>query len=64
MKLVNIKFNKETIMKKEYMKPTMDVVEVKSCALLTGSLQVFDEEITGGEMLAPELEDTSVLFDE
>ena len=54
MKLVNIKFNKETIMKKEYMKPTMEIVEVKCGALLTGSLQVFDEEITGSEMLAPE----------
>lgn len=64
MKLVNIKFNKETIMKKEYMKPTMEIVEVKCSALLTGSLQVFDEEITGSEMLAPEFEDTSVLFDE
>ena len=41
-------------MKKEYMKPTMEIVEVECSALLTGSLQVFDEEITGGEMLAPE----------
>jgi len=41
-------------MKKEYMKPTMEIVEVKCGALLTGSLQVFDEEITGSEMLAPE----------
>jgi len=51
-------------MKKEYMKPTMEIVEVKCSALLTGSLQVFDEEITKDEMLAPEFGDDFVLFDE
>ena len=41
-------------MKKTYINPEMEIVEVKSQALLTGSLQVFDEEITSGDMLAPE----------
>ena len=45
-------------MKKEYMKPTMDVVEIKGTTLLTGSLPVVDDtEITSGDMLAPSLED-------
>lgn len=44
-------------MKKEYMKPTMDVVEIKGTTLLTGSLPVDDTEITGDEMLAPSMED-------
>lgn len=44
-------------MKKEYMKPTMDVVEIKGTTLLTGSLPVVDDtEITGGDMLSPEEE--------
>lgn len=42
-------------MKKTYINPEMEIVEVKSQALLTGSLQVFDEEITSGDMLAPDL---------
>ncbi len=41
-------------MKKEYMKPTIEIVEAEGSVLLTGSLQVFDEEITSGDMLAPE----------
>ena len=44
-------------MKKEYMKPTMVIVEVKCSPLLTSSLQMFDTEITGSEMLAPEYDD-------
>lgn len=43
-------------MKKEYMKPTMDVVEIKGTTLLTGSLPVVDDTITGGDMLSPEEE--------
>ena len=41
-------------MKKEYMKPTIEIVEAEGSVLLTGSLQLFDDEITGSEMLAPE----------
>jgi len=41
-------------MKKEYMKPTMEIVEVKCSALLTGSLQVFDDEAGASDVLAPE----------
>ena len=44
-------------MKKVYMNPTMEIVEVKCSDLLTSSLQVFDTEITKDEMLAPELGD-------
>jgi hypothetical protein len=45
-------------MKKEYMKPTMNVVEIKRTTLLTtSSLTVSSTEITGSEMLAPSWED-------
>lgn len=43
-------------MKKEYMKPTMDVVEIKGTTLLTGSLPVVDDTITSDDMLSPEAE--------
>ena len=42
--------------KKEYMKPTMDVVKIKGCALLTASptMPVVDgTTITSDDMLAP-----------
>ena len=42
-------------MKKEYMKPTIEIVEAEGSVLLTGSLQVFDETIAGDEVLAPEM---------
>lgn len=51
-------------MKKIYINPEMKIVEVKCSNLLTGSLQVFEEEITGSEMLAPEFEDNLVVFEE
>ena len=45
-------------MKKEYMKPTMDVVEIKGTTLLTGSLPVVDDATVGSDdVLAPSLED-------
>ncbi len=44
-------------MKKEYMKPTMDVVEIKGTTLLTGSLPVVDDTVGSDDVLAPSLED-------
>ena len=44
-------------MKKEYLKPTMEIIDSLGCELLTASLGVFDETITSGEMLAPSLEE-------
>ena len=45
-------------MKKEYIEPTMDVVEIKGTTLLTGSLPVVDDTTVGGDdVLAPSLED-------
>ena len=43
-------------MKKEYMKPTMDVVEIKGTTLLTTSLPTSNTTISGSEMLAPSWE--------
>lgn len=54
-------------MKKTYINPEMQVVEINTPVLLTGSLPVFDTEITKDDMLSPELElgnDDFVLFDE
>ncbi len=44
-------------MKKEYMKPTMDVVEIKGSMLLAGSLPVNEDVVGSGDVLAPSLED-------
>ena len=45
-------------MKKEYMKPTMDVVEIKGTTLLTGSLPVVDDTtVESDDVLAPSLEE-------
>ena len=45
-------------MKKEYMKPTMNVVEIKRTRLLTSSSLTVssNKTITGSEMLAPSWE--------
>ena len=42
-------------MKKVYMQPAAEIIETDAIELLTSSLNVFDEEITGGEVLAPEM---------
>ena len=45
-------------MKKTYMHPEMEIVEIKSQVLLAGSLGVYDDPtITSDEMLAPEFDD-------
>ena len=42
-------------MKKKYINPEMEILEVEELSLLAGSLPLSDEEITGsGEILAPE----------
>ena len=52
-------------MKKTYMHPEMEIVEIKGQVLLAGSLPLSTEiEVNTEEVLAPEFEDTSVLFDE
>lgn len=43
-------------MKKEYVKPTMDVVEIKGSMLLAGSLPVNDDTVGSGDILSPEEE--------
>ena len=42
-------------MKKEYLKPTMEIVEGESSLLL--AMSVFKEEITTDDILAPSLEE-------
>jgi hypothetical protein len=53
-------------MKKAYINPEMEIVEIKGQVLLAGS--VFSLNETGfdvnEESLAPEFEDASILFDE
>lgn len=53
-------------MKKTYINPEMEIVEVKSQALLAGSLPVFSDEspVNSGDVLAPELGDDFVDFAE
>jgi hypothetical protein len=51
-------------MKKTYMHPEMEIVEVQSQVLLAGSLPLSETEVNAGEVLAPEFEDTFVVFDE
>ena len=42
-------------MKKKYMNPEMEVVEIKTTCMLAASLPLDNTEITGsGEILAPE----------
>ena len=52
-------------MKKTYINPEMQVVEINTPVLLTGSLPVFNETVNEGDVLSPELGgDDFVLFDE
>ena len=41
-------------MKKKYINPEMEILEVEELSLLAGSLPVSDEEVGSGEILAPE----------
>lgn len=43
-------------MKKVYMQPAAEIIETDAIELLTSSLDVFDDEITKDEMLAPEMD--------
>ena len=51
-------------MKKIYIHPEMEIVEIKAQELLATSLPVSDTEITNTDILAPELGDDFVVFDE
>ena len=53
-------------MKKAYINPEMEIVEIKGQVLLAGSVFSLNENgfDVNEESLAPEFEDTSVLFDE
>lgn len=45
-------------MKKKYINPEMEVIEIKTTCMLAASLPKSDTEITGsGEILAPEYTD-------
>ena len=44
-------------MKKEYLKPTMEIIDSLGCELLAGSLPVYEETISGDDILAPSLEE-------
>ena len=52
-------------MKKTYINPEMEIVEIKMQALLTGSLPLIDDEtVDTGDVLAPELGEDLVVFGE
>ena len=51
-------------MKKVYLHPEMEIVEIKGQVLLAGSLPLSETEVNTEDVLAPEFEDTSVVFDE
>ena len=51
-------------MKKVYLHPEMDIVEIKSQALLAGSLPFSDVEVNEDEVLAPEFGEDNVIFAE
>ena len=44
-------------MKKVYMQPAAEIIETDAIELLTSSLDVFDDEIKGGDILAPEMDE-------
>lgn len=50
-------------MKKIYVNPAIEVLFVESTELMETSLNVYDTEITSGEMLSRELDD-DLFFDE
>ena len=52
-------------MKKTYINPEMEIVEIKMQALLAGSLPLIDDEtVDTGDVLAPELGEDLVVFGE
>lgn len=42
-----------TTMKKQYILPTIDVIEIKTTGMLATSLPISDTEVEAGESLAP-----------
>lgn len=51
-------------MKKVYLHPEMEIVEIKGQVLLAGSLPLSETEVNSDEVLAPEFGDDFVVFDE
>ena len=51
-------------MKKTYIHPEMEIVEVQSQVLLAGSLPLSETEVNADEVLAPEFGEDFVVFDE
>lgn len=51
-------------MKKTYINPEMEIVEIKGQVLLAGSLPLSETEVNSGEVLAPEYGDDFIVFDE
>lgn len=40
-------------MKKQYMLPTIDVIEIKTTGMLATSMPLYEEQVGAGESLAP-----------
>jgi hypothetical protein len=51
-------------MKKVYLHPEMEIVEIKGQVLLAGSLSISETEVSADDVLAPEFGDDFVVFDE
>jgi len=51
-------------MKKTYINPETEILEIDTPILLTGSLTIFDETVNEGDVLAPEFGEDLVVFDE
>lgn len=42
-----------TTMKKQYMLPTIDVIEIRTTGMLATSITLYEEQVGAGESLAP-----------
>lgn len=54
----------DIIMKKIYLHPEMEILEMESQELLAGSLPLSDVEVNSEEVLAPEFGEDFIVFDE
>lgn len=50
-------------MKKVYLHPEMEIVEIKGQVLLAGSLSISETEVSADDVLAPEFGDDFVVFE-
>ena len=49
-------------MKKVYLHPEMEIVEIKGQVLLAGSLSISETEVSADDVLVPEFGDDFVVF--